>query len=659
MSFNKRHEAISRGLASRNGIELPTVAKEPGWWPSFLRPPLGDPVDMEASPRRILLGLLRKNKWLLLGATLVATLSQVSSALLAWALGLLLDAGLDMGLGSHLVRPVVIFFSLILIATVFAGLYQVFEIGTWFQAQAGSARMSSYHVTNRRGQTETDMATGDIIATITTDSNHIGALFAYISDLAASLITTVVIAALMFSVSVPLGLVVLIGMPVVVGGLSLLIKPLEQRQQSQRDAQGDLTNIGTDVVTGLRVLRGIGGEDVFNERYRELSQEVRRRGIHAARPQALLSAASQGVPHAFALAVVAIAAFLVFEGQLSAGEMIAFYGFAGYLATPLFIIVGAMQVGTRAWVGLRKVARVQELKSSVQDRTDANENVDNNPENETSSCSTDSRYLQPLRDGISGVEVKGGAITALVAADPDISAQLATRLCRVDDENPVFIGKDDLRDRPVDEVRKHIVLASAHDHLFRGSLRDNLLADRADMREPLTVQNTILETYLDSRIREERPEVEVGEHAMDEALLDAMWTADAQDVLDSIPGALNGAVAEKGRTLSGGQRQRVALARALATNADVLVAIEPTSAVDSHTEARIASRLRLRRQQRTTVLVTSSPLVLEQCDEVVFIGEDGKEVARGSHDELMDRALRCEESGLKYQKVVQRAQGGE
>ena len=59
------------------------------------------------------------------------------------------------------------------------------------------------------------------------------------------------------------------------------------------------------------------------------------------------------------------------------------------------------------------------------------------------------------------------------------------------------------------------------------------------------------------------------------------------------------------------------------------------------------------------MLVTSSPLVLEQCDEVVFIGEDGKEVARGSHDELLDRALRREESGLKYQKVVQRAQGGE
>ena len=142
------------------------------------------------------------------------------------------------------------------------------------------------------------MATGDIIATITTDSNHIGAAFSYVPDLIASVVSTAVIAYLMLSVSVPLGLVVVIGMPVVVGALSLLVKPLQQRQQAQREAQGDLTNIGTDVVTGLRVLRGIGGEDVFNERYRELSQEVRRRGVYAANPQSVLSSASQGLPQA-------------------------------------------------------------------------------------------------------------------------------------------------------------------------------------------------------------------------------------------------------------------------------------------------------------------------------------------------------------------------
>jgi len=84
----------------------------------------------------------------------------------------------------------------------------------------------------------------------------------------------------------------------------------------------------------------------------------------------------------------------------------------------------------------------------------------------------------------------------------------------------------------------------------------------------------------------------------------------AERVLESVPGGLAGEIAEQGRSLSGGQRQRVALARALLTEAEVLVLVEPTSAVDAHTEARIAGRLAGARRGRTTVVVTASPLVL-------------------------------------------------
>ncbi len=679
-SFNQRHEQTSRKLAEQNSVELPPVAKEPRWWPRFLQPLSGPPLELPANPKGILFTLLCKNKGLLLLAALIASVSQLSSALLAWALGKLLDSGLELGFGPHLVQPVLVFFGLVLVATISTGLYQVFEISTWLQGQMNTARVSAHHVANRRGQEKPDMATGDIIATITTDSNHIGAAFSYVPDLIASVVSTAVIAYLMLSVSVPLGLVVVIGMPVVVGALSLLVKPLQQRQQAQREAQGDLTNIGTDVVTGLRVLRGIGGEDVFNERYRELSQEVRRRGVYAANPQSVLSSASQGLPQAFALAVVAIAAFLVLDGKLTAGEMIAFYGFAGYLMHPLFVVVGAMQVGTRAWVGLRKVARVLSLESTVNktesDSEDAAQRAKPQAAGKSGADTEESaqearsedadsgsfgqrdRYAQVLRDGMTGLEFKPGIITALVAEDPDVSAKIATRISRIDDEFPVFIGATDLRDLPINEVRDHIVLASADDHLFSGTLRENLLADRAAPREPLTVQNTIFETFLNNRIRQERPlEISQGD-ADDRLLLDAIHTADAQDVLDSIPGGLDGVVAEKGRTLSGGQRQRVALARAVATNAEVMIAIEPTSAVDSHTESRIAHRLRERRENKTTVLVTASPLVLDQCDEVIVVDEQGREIARGMHRELMQRAAESDPSGLQYQHIVQRVVGG-
>jgi ABC-type transport system involved in cytochrome bd biosynthesis fused ATPase/permease subunit len=93
-------------------------------------------------------------------------------------------------------------------------------------------------------------------------------------------------------------------------------------------------------------------------------------------------------------------------------------------------------------------------------------------------------------------------------------------------------------------------------------------------------------------------------------------------------------ITERGRSLSGGQRQRLALARSLITDPEALVLDEPTSAVDSHTEARIAEGVRALRAGRTTVVFTSSPLLLDRADRIVFL-HDGEVAAVGAHRELL------------------------
>ena len=92
------------------------------------------------------------------------------------------------------------------------------------------------------------------------------------------------------------------------------------------------------------------------------------------------------------------------------------------------------------------------------------------------------------------------------------------------------------------------------------------------------------------------------------------------------------------------------MARALATDAPVLVLLEPTSALDSHTENNIAADLAAERAGRTTVITTASPLILGRCDEVIFINDDGAEVARGTHHQLRQQVP-------AYRAVVERAQG--
>jgi ABC-type multidrug transport system fused ATPase/permease subunit len=105
-------------------------------------------------------------------------------------------------------------------------------------------------------------------------------------------------------------------------------------------------------------------------------------------------------------------------------------------------------------------------------------------------------------------------------------------------------------------------------------------------------------------------------------------------VLEGLPAGLDTRIDERGRSFSGGQRQRLVLARALLADPEFLVLIEPTSAVDAHTEARIARDLREARQGKTTVVVSTSPLVLDQADRVLLVS-DGHVVAEGAHRELL------------------------
>jgi ABC-type multidrug transport system fused ATPase/permease subunit len=119
-----------------------------------------------------------------------------------------------------------------------------------------------------------------------------------------------------------------------------------------------------------------------------------------------------------------------------------------------------------------------------------------------------------------------------------------------------------------------------------------------------------------------------------EAVRAALHTASSEDVLEAMPEGMDTLVTERGRSFSGGQRQRLVLARALAADPEVLVLVEPTSAVDAHTEARIAERLQRHRAGRTTVVTTSSPLLLDRVDNVAFL-RDGVVVAWGPHRELL------------------------
>lgn len=595
-----------------------------------MRPlPLPDPGHPPLTgPRRLLLWQARRQIGVLAGATAVAVVGNVAAALLPWQLGRIVDGGLEHGLGREL------WLGCLLLAGL--GLVQVganvwghrLEVENWLRAAFASSQQVGHHVT-RTGDAVTDeLPTGEVVATVATDALRMGEVYAILPRLVGGIAAYLTLGALLLRTSVPLGLLVLLGLPVVVAVLSLLVPPLQRRQAAQREATGRLTTLGADTVSGLRILRGIGGEDVFTARYRAQSQQVRAAGVRVSQTQSLLDALQTLLPGLFLAVVVWAGARLALSGGISPGQLVSFYGFAAFLTQPLWTASEAIRVVTRAVVGARKIIRVLSVPVAGSD--------------DPATPAAGPGPGEALVDEASGVVVRPGRITALVSGDPDETARIALRLGRLGparrgageggpdedaagDREPVGAplsavrwGRTLLHELALSEVRGRVVVAESTPHLFTGTLAD---------------------------------ELDVRGGADREALLAAMTVADAGDVLDSVPGGLDGAVEEKGRSLSGGQRQRVALARALLTGAEVLVLVEPTSAVDAHTEARIARRLAEARRGATTVVVTSSPLVLDVVDEVALV-TGGRVVATGRHRDLV--AAR-DAAGAAYRAVVSRA----
>lgn len=574
--------------------------------------PLPDPgTPPLTGPARYILWQARRQAGVLVGATAVSVVGNVAGALLPYALGRLVDGGLSDGLGRTLWTGCLVLLGL--------GMVQVgtnvwghrLEVENWLRAAFASSQQVGHHVTRTGDAVTRELPTGEVVATVATDALRMGEVFHVLPRLFGGIAAYVTLGVVLLTTSVPLGLLVLLGLPVVVGVLSALVPALQRRQQAQREANGRLTTLGADTVSGLRILRGIGGEETFAGRYRAQSQQVRAAGVRVAQTQSYLDALQTLLPGIFLAVVVWAGARLALAGEITPGQLVAFYGFAAFLTGPLWTASEAVRILTRAMVGARRVLGVLRVPVAGGGA----------PTDPAPSPGVD----EELVDEATGLVVRPGRVLAVVCADPDESARVALRLGRMvpaeSDETPLSTvrwGRAVLDRLHLAEVRERVVVAESTPHLFSG-----VLAEELDVRGG----------------------------ADRDALHAAMHTADAADVLDSVPDGLDGEVEEKGRSLSGGQRQRVALARALLTDAEVLVLVEPTSAVDAHTEARIAQRLADARRGRTTVLVTASPLVLDAVDDVALLA-DGRVVATGSHRMLADRQ---DAVGRAYRAVVSRA----
>lgn len=559
------------------------------------RLPYPDPgIPDHRSAGRFLTWLARRQWQPLAGGMVFGILWMGTQAVMPAALGRAIDDGLAGRDGRQLLLWGGVMALLGLVQAVSGIMRHRFAVTNWLSAAYVTVQVVGRHLVRLGESGPRKVTTGEVVTIGTSDIASLGQVMDVWARFSGSVVAFVVVSVVLLNSSTTLGLLVLLGVPLLMLLVGPLLQPLQRRSAAQRHLQSELSATATDIVSGLRVLRGIGGEKVFADKYRRQSQEVRAAGVRVARVQSVLDALQVLLPGLFVVLVVWLGARYAVQGQITPGELVAFYGYAAFLMVPLRTVTEFANKFVRARVAAGRVCHV------LAQRPDRVEPTELLPSPAPGG---------DLHDAHTGLLVPGGLMTAVVCADPGRSALLADRLGGVADPalDPGSPGDVTLAGVPLTglrpaEVTHRIVVSDTSSALLSGLLGERLATTgRGD-------------------------------------LTSALATARTDDVLAGLPDGLATEVTEGGRSFSGGQRQRLVLARALAADPEVLVLVEPTSAVDAHTEARIAAGLGAHRTGRTTVLVTSSPLLLAEADRVVLLAGDGSDrvLATGRHRDLLD-----------------------
>ncbi|MEU1643355.1 ABC transporter ATP-binding protein/permease [Micromonospora zamorensis] len=549
---------------------------------------------------RYLWWLTRRQPWRVLRGSLFGT---------AWMMGLsarpyLIARAVDDGLRARDMRALALWVVAIVVAGLGLSYLGIMRHRTMTfireDAKARSAEVLLRHLSRIGAVLPRRVAAGEVSTIGGSDIDWTAQVLTLTGPGVGAVVAYGVIAVVLWSISPMLALCVLVGVPVVGLVVGPLLRRLERAESVYRKQQGALTARSGDIVAGLRVLAGVGGRDLFARRYAARSQELRAEGYRVGAVYSWIDAATVAIPGLFLAAVVWLTARMAVTGDVTIGELVAVYGYVATLIVPVwFLLEGSHQL-IRGRVAARRIADLLNVTS---------DDVGGPGRRWSGSVPDPRRPGAPaapagpadLHDPLTGLTVRAGWLTGVAADDPAEGLALADRLGRYVVSDTTW-GDVPLTGVALDEVRSRIMVADHDSYLFAGTLRDIL-----------------------------RPLADDDDHRIGAALR----AASAEDVVDALPAGLDTPIDARARTLSGGQRQRVRLARALLAEPEVLILVDPTSAVDAHTEARIAERLRAARAGRTTVVIATSPLLLGRTDLVAHLS-GGRITATGSHTDLLD-----------------------
>ena len=450
----------------------------------------------------------------------------------------------------------------------------------------------SWHVQN---------STGDIIQRCISDVEIVRAfVMDQLLELLGTLFMIVTCVVIMFTMNMKMALLATAFVPVIVGYSVLFFRHMSGRYEKADEAEGALSAVVQENLTGVRVVRAFGREKTELDKFREKNNRYTDLWLRLGDWMSAFYTLGDMMSILQVFAIVVLGVHLCVAGEVSLGVYLAFVSYTRELTLPVRRLGRTISEMSKANVSIDRLLYI--LESEEERSTETPAQADLHGEIRFEHVSFAYEEKQVLRDV--SFSIPGGKTLGVFGGTGSGKSTIALLLARLYDPDTgrITIGGVDTKDMDLGELRRGVGVVLQEPFLFSRTLAENIAITREDAT---------------------REDVE---RAAQDACLDA-----------SVGEFVNGyetVVGERGVTLSGGQKQRTAIARTLLSGAPVMVFDDALSAVDAKTDEAIRTRLRTAAGGATLILIAHRVATLMQADRIIVL-EDGQIVESGTPDELL------------------------
>lgn len=444
--------------------------------------------------------------------------------------------------------------------------------------------------------------TGDIIQRCTQDVDLIRN---FISDQLLELVRVIVLIAvslaLMFSMNVPLALIALIFIPIVVGYSLIFFVIVGNRFRVADEAEGVLTAIVQENLTGVRVVRAFGRERFEKDKFNRQNDLFSDMWVRLGRVMGLNWGLGDLLSGLQVITILAAGIFFVVDGAITEGEYLAFIAYNSMLVWPTRSLGRLLSELSKTGISSKRLFEILDAEPERDAENPVEPPMDRDIafKNVNFSYGTTGEVLHDI-----SFTVPAGTTLGILGSTGSGKSTLTYLLDRLyelpEGAGTITIGGVDIRNISLAHLRRHIGIVLQEPFLFSKSFKDSILdgSDRHDLES-------------------------VREYAR---------LAVIDDTIGSFAEGYDTQIGERGVTISGGQKQRVAIARMLMQDTPIKIFDDSLSAVDMETDAKIRESIN-KNVRGTTIIIAHRITTIMNADQIIVM-DKGRIVQRGTHETL-------------------------